>query len=118
MPGRQRGCGGDRAGRLAALRPARRQPRAARQRRAPDDVVTFEDAAPVQKARGEMIAGIRGMLGTALNARQCTSGEAGRLLSARWRDCGRPRRRSSPAGTLAADGFWVKGAATGPGPLA
>jgi alpha-glucuronidase len=78
----------------------------------PASVVTFEDAAPVRKARDELVAGIRGMLGRDLK----TVGEvpedgaivAGTLARLRQAVPGLPLH-----GTLPADGYWLKTAALG-----
>jgi alpha-glucuronidase len=80
----------------------------------PTTIVTFEDSAPVQKARGEMIAGIRGMLGTAPVIASAVPREGAIIVGtlARLRQA---VPSLLPAGTLGADGFWLKGAITGPG---
>ena len=127
MPGRQRGCGGNRPGGMAALRTAGPgAPRSApapgcRRRLSPSKI-----RPPVQKARDEMIAGIRGMLGTAPGDRQRSSTRGGdycwhagaiaaggavappgrnagcgRVLAEGRRDRSGPQPRSSPARAIA-----------------
>jgi alpha-glucuronidase len=75
-------------------------------------VVTFEDSAPVQKARDELAAGIRGMLGRDVRTLGKVPPEgaiiAGTLGRVRQAMPGIPL-----AGILPADGYWLKTATIG-----
>ena len=78
----------------------------------PTSVITFETSAAVLKARDELVAGIRGMLGrevTTATALSRTGGIVAGTLAA--------LRRAWPelplTGTLQSDGYWVKSVTVG-----
>jgi alpha-glucuronidase len=101
--------GGAENGQSAWLRYARLDDTTARRAAGslPASVVTFEDAAPVRKARDELVAGIRGMLGKDLKTVSELPADgalvAGTLARVRQAVPGLPL-----AGTLSADGYWLK----------
>lgn len=78
----------------------------------PPAVVTFEDSAPVRQARGELVAGIRGMLGRELRTLNELPREGAIVAGTLAR-----LRQALPgiafAGTVPADGYWLKTANTG-----
>ena len=75
-------------------------------------LVTFEDAAPVQKARDELAAGIRGMLGREVRTLNELPREGAIVAGTLAR-----LRQALPglalAGSLPADGYWLKNASSG-----
>jgi alpha-glucuronidase len=101
-------------GQSAWLRYARLDDRTARRAAGelPASVVTFGDAAPVRKARDELVAGIRGMLGRDLKTVSELPADgaivAGTLARLREAAPGLPL-----AGSVPADGYWLKTAALG-----
>jgi alpha-glucuronidase len=101
--------GGAENGQSAWLRYARLDDTTARRAAGslPASVVTFEDAVPVRKARDELVAGIRGMLGKDLKTVSELPADgalvAGTLARVRQAVPGLPL-----AGTLSADGYWLK----------
>jgi alpha-glucuronidase len=96
-------------GQAAWLRYARLDADAAQrnERNVPRAIVTFEAAAPVQKARDELVAGVQGMLGgdaKILSELPATGAIVAGTLA-------RLRQASAdlvPVATLPADGYWLK----------
>jgi len=78
----------------------------------PASVVIVEDAAPVRKARDELVAGIRGMLGAELKSVSELPAEGAIVVGTLAR-----LHEAAPglqlAGTLPVDGYWLKTAALG-----
>ncbi len=77
------------------------------QREIPRSIVTFESAAPVQKAREELVTGLRGMGGIDLTAAEQLPAEGAIVVGTLTRI-----RQASPdllpPGMLQPDGFWLK----------
>jgi alpha-glucuronidase len=78
----------------------------------PLSVVTFEDSAPIRKAREELVKGMRGMLGRDVTIASELPRDGGIVAGTVAR-----LRQAVPAislaGTLPADGYWLKAATIG-----
>jgi alpha-glucuronidase len=101
-------------GHAAWLRYARLD-QAAAQRAAeglPRAVVTFEDSPPVMKARDELVAGIRGLLGRDVRTLNELPPE-GAIVAGTLARLRQALPGVVPAGTLPADGYWLKAANAG-----
>ena len=80
------------------------------ERPVPSSVMTFEDAAPIQKARDELRAGIRGMLGRDVSTVGALPA-GGAVVAGTVAGLRRAMPGLLPDGTLPADGYWIKTAA-------
>ena len=104
-PGRARAETGQAAWlRYARLDSAAAQPN---ERNVPRAIVTFEAAAPVQKAREELAAGCRGMLGGDYRTLDELP-SAGAVVVGTLARLRQSAPDLLPAGTLLPDGYWIK----------
>jgi len=100
---------GAETGQAAWLRYARLDSSAAQriQREIPRSIVTFESAAPIQKAREELVAGLRGMAGIDPAATERLPAD-GALVAGTLARIRQVSPDLVPPGTLQPDGFWLK----------
>jgi alpha-glucuronidase len=77
------------------------------QREIPRSIVTFESAASIQKAREELVAGVRGLAGIDLTGAEQLPVE-GAIVAGTLTRIRQASPDLLPAGTLQPDGFWLK----------
>ena len=73
----------------------------------PRSIVTFESAAPIQNAREELAAGLRGMAGLNLQTADSLPPD-GAIVAGTLTRLRQTSAALLPAGTLQPDGFWLK----------
>jgi alpha-glucuronidase len=96
-------------GQAAWLRYARLDPALIQrtERTVPRTIVTFESASPIQKAREELLAGIRGIIGGELKTATALP-TGGAIVAGTLARLRQTAPDLLPAGTLQTDGFWLK----------
>ena len=96
-------------GQAAWLRYARLDPALMQrtERNIPRTIVTFESAAPIQKAREELLAGVRGLIGGEVKTAAALPTD-GAIVAGTLARLRQTAPDLLPASTLQPDGFWLK----------